>query len=133
MNKNPKHKLTPEVYKSLIEVAKSLPSFQRVHDDGRPMSRVQSKLVRYEDLTPEQQKQIKKPDPSRSYTVNYAQPIFVNHELNIIECYKNDGQPGADAYANYFREEYARVEAEKEALKAKEAEKKEQSPLNVVK
>lgn len=69
------YKLTPQVYKSILILAKSLGVFQRRDKLGNLIYQGAHKI-----------------------------PLMVNHEVNLVECYQKEGLPGIKAYAKFFED-----------------------------
>lgn len=95
-----KYKLTPEVYKTIKLISKSLPVCQRKDANGNLMWRTISKF----DGTEHFQQGIGK--IPRSFTKKIRtgkEPILVNHEINLVEIYQKDGQNGVDSYVKFFQ------------------------------
>lgn len=91
-----KFKLTPEVYKSIKLISKTLPVCQRKDKNGNLMWRAVSKFDGTKDFS----------ESLKSYTKiirTGKEPILVNHEINLVEIWQKDGQNGVDSYVKFFQ------------------------------
>lgn len=105
MKQHNKYKLTPQAHKHIVEQARIMPALQRLDKHGKPMSRQITKTVKGADL-PEGTKTDdgKAPNPNKLYVQRGAEPLLVNHEVEMISAYYQGGQAAVQAYI-------ARVEA----------------------
>lgn len=94
------HKLTPEATKMIKAVAITLPKLQKKNPvNGKLMTSKLVKRVQGKDL-PKDYKKKNDWSPMGFYTYTYEEPILVNHEINLIEVYKRDGNDGVTHYVN---------------------------------
>lgn len=89
--------MNPQVYKDIKRIAKELPKFQKKNPDGSLMFRVQSERILGKDL-PKDYKKKNDWSPMEFYTRKVKVPVFLNHEVNLIECYKKHGKDGINGY-----------------------------------
>lgn len=94
-------KLTPEVFKSLQILAKTLPKFQRRDSNGNLLSR---KVVLFNGTKDYAKGGGKIPTTYKNCLKSGSEPILVNHEINLREIYQKDGQSGVESYVKFFTE-----------------------------
>jgi hypothetical protein len=85
-----KHKLTPQAHKNIIEAARTLPKLVRLNPDGTQQYR---KAAEYKGAT--------NYEPGKGYTKNSQhrmEPVFINHEVEMINRFWKDGEAGVHAY-----------------------------------
>ncbi len=92
------HRLTPEAYKLIEQLAKTLPPLQRISDQGKPLSRQLTKQVKGSEVPMNRRPDIKNFDPSKNYLVRYWEPLHVNHAVNLRAQYEKAGMAGVEAY-----------------------------------
>lgn len=96
-----KHKLTPQIHKQIIESAKLLPKLVKLKPDGiTPEQHYVSKKVRGYEL--EEGTKIKdgsKINPNELYKVQSLVQNFINHEVEMINLFWQNGE---DAVKNYI-------------------------------
>lgn len=94
------YKLTPDATKMIKAVAITLPVLQKKNPStGKLMFRKLTKRIQGKDL-PKDYKKKNDWSPMGYYTYTYEEPILVNHELNLIEVYRKDGNEGVNHYVN---------------------------------
>lgn len=116
-----KHKISPQVHKDIIAIAQELPPLQKLSKQGKPLFRAVSKFVKGSDLPanvkikgqpepkvrtmeellserPALQDERVGPDPNKMYIRHGREPILVNHKLNLIDSYQNEGPEGMKRY-----------------------------------
>ena len=96
-----KFKLTPEVYKSIKLISKSLPKFQRKDSQGNLMWREVSKFDGVKNF---KQGGGKIPTTYEKQILKGKEPLLVNHEVNMVEIYQKDGLVGLNRYVDFFKE-----------------------------
>lgn len=89
-----RHKLTTDVYKGLVELSKTLPKMIRTDKNGNPIYRVATEYTGG--------KQYKK----------FKEPVLVNHEVKLIDIYKNTGDKGIQMYVSQLKQ----IEKQNETL-----------------
>ncbi len=82
------YKLTPQIYKQLVTLAKGLAPFVKVDSTGK---------VLYKNVTDLKSSQIEG-DKIRNTFERKQVPMQVNHEVNLIEAYKRKGHDGVQKY-----------------------------------
>lgn len=92
-------KLTPEVFKSLELLAKSLPKFQKRDSRGNLLSR---KVVLFDGTRDFMQGDTKVPTTYTKLLKSKLEPILINHEINLREIYQKDGHAGVEHYVKFF-------------------------------
>lgn len=103
MQKN-KFKITPQVYKELVKISNSLPRAHRKDRNGNLMYRNISRLVKVSEINETKTVEGKPIDPNTNYVQKGKEAILVNHQVNLIEVYKNDGMSGVDEYVHFFNQ-----------------------------
>ncbi len=94
------YKLTHDATKMIKAVAITLPVLQKKNPaTGKLMFRKLTKRIQGKDL-PKDYKKKNDWSPMGFYTYTYEEPILVNHELNLIEVYRKDGNDGVTHYVN---------------------------------
>lgn len=106
-------KLTPEVFKSLELLAKTLPKFQRRDNNGNLLSR---KVVLFDGTKDFTKGGGKIPTTYTKLLKSKLEPLLVNHEINLREIYQKDGQSGVESYVKFFTD-LASKEAVNEPVK----------------
>lgn len=101
-----KFKLTPQVYKQLMEIAHDLPQLQQLTPTGKPMYRAKPVFVGT-DLTREAA--LNKMGYRNTIQRN-KEPLLVNHEVQLIDRYQRLGMDAVNAYAAKCREIAAQYE-----------------------
>ena len=76
------NKLTPEVYKGLLELSETLPKLIKIDKNGKPLYRIETEY-----------------NGGRQYKRTKA-PLMVNHAVNLIDIYKRKGDKGVNIYVN---------------------------------
>lgn len=106
-----KYKVTPDVYKRLEKIAKSLAIFQRRDDKGGLMFRRHTQFLgrRFDEKTKKWMNDIKV----------MKLPIMVNHMVNLHQIYQVDGDHGVNLYVDFFNKE-AQDQANQEKLRGKQ-------------
>ena len=89
--------MNPQVYKDIKKIASELPKFQKKNPDGSLMFSIQSERILGKDL-PKEFKKNNDWSPMEYYTRKVRVPVFLNHEVNLIECYKKHGKEGINGY-----------------------------------
>jgi len=89
--------MNPQVYKDIKRIAKELPKFQKKNPDGTLMFKIQSERLLGKDL-PNEFKKNNDWSPMEYYERKIKVPVFLNHEVNLIECYKKHGKDGINGY-----------------------------------
>lgn len=87
-----KYKLTPDIHKDLINVAKTMPASQRVDRNKKPMFRIVTQL----------KSSVLEGEKIKNSFTNIKEPIMVNHEVNLREVYQKDGPAGVREYVEFF-------------------------------
>lgn len=90
------YKLTPQAYKSILILAKSLGPFQRRDKNGELMFRKVTHFKGTNGWAPE--------GDYKNHIQRDSEPIMVNHEVNLVEVYQKYGLPGIKAYAEFFED-----------------------------
>ncbi|MCE3278016.1 MAG: hypothetical protein K0S44_207 [Bacteroidetes bacterium] len=108
------NKITPQVYKTLVETAAKLPPFQRKDKNGNLLWRAASRFVKGSELTQKVTADGKAIKPDEMYVQQGRQPLLVNHQVNLIEVYMKDGQPGVDEYVDFFANIHEESKTKKE-------------------
>lgn len=80
------NKLTPEVYKGLVELSKTLPKMIRTDKNGNPLYRIATEYTGG--------KQYKK----------FKEPVLVNHEVKLCDIYKKAGDKGIQLYVSQLKQ-----------------------------
>ncbi len=92
------HRLTPEAYKLIEQLAATLPPLQRIDKQGKPLSRQLTKQVKGTEVPMNRRPDIKDFDSSKNYLLRYWEPIHVNHVVNLRAQYEKAGMLGVEAY-----------------------------------
>lgn len=103
------YKITPQVHKQIIETAKTMPAFQKYTKNHKPLFRVLTRVVKGVDL-PEENRP-KDFSITKTYIQKYSEPILFNHEVELIEVYRKNGQKGVDGYVKYFMDKFNESES----------------------
>jgi len=102
MKKN-KFKLTPEAHTKIKLLAKEFPKLQKLSKNGEPLFRLLTITKKGSELPPDTKlnsgESINK---DKVYVTRVKEPILVNHELNMIDVYKKDGEAGIIDYVKYI-------------------------------
>lgn len=93
--KKVKFKLTPQVHKQIVEAAKQLPPLVKVDSNGKPLYR---KLNTYKGAT------MKINGSYTKTTQHELQPVFINHEVELIQAYQQYGDKGITSYVELVHE-----------------------------
>jgi hypothetical protein len=94
-----KFKLTPQIHKQLVELAKDLPALQQLSPTGKPLFRAACDFVGT-DLTAHSGRY----DRYKQKIIRKQEPILVNHQVELIDKYQKRGMPAVDAYVAKVRE-----------------------------
>ena len=92
-----KFKLTKEIHDEIKTVSLVLPKIIQ-EEGGKPMMRTINQRIKGSDLSEKHRLQIKNFDPNEIYTVTAKEPVLVNHEISLIQCYKKFGKEGITQY-----------------------------------
>lgn len=107
-----KHKLTPQDYKIIVERAAKLPQLVRIKPDGTYMSRQVTKTLLGKDLPKETKIEGKILEPNKLYVQRISEPLYVNHQTEMIQAFWKSGPQGV---INYIKSVEAIVERSKPA------------------
>ena len=108
-----KHKLTPQAHKEIIEAARVLPKLVRVNTDGSPMYRTVSHTAMGRDMITRDkfgEEQLPKMadgvkfNPNKLYVQKLQEPVWINHEVEMINRFWKGGTAGVQAYINRVHE-----------------------------
>lgn len=102
-----KFNLTPQAHKSIIETARTLPQMVRLNPDGSQMARDVTKFKGVEYID---EKGNKSEKPYNHFTKG-KEPVFINHEVEMINRFWQHGEPGVQAYVDSVHAIVARHEA----------------------
>jgi|ERR1044072_1379650 hypothetical protein len=116
-----KFKLTPQVHKDIIAIAQQLPPLQKLSKLGNPLSRAVSRPVKGSDLPEGTLVKGKPVQPDGRYIQKGTEPILINHKLNLIETFENEGPEGMRKYVASVKKIFKDTE---EKLAAEELAKK---------
>lgn len=103
--------LTPKAIKEIERLNASFPRIQRKNPDGSLKTRKVQRRILGKDLPKEYKRKF---DwlPNNWYLHRINEPVFMNHKLNLIECFKKDGYEGLKNYENALKSFMAKQEAE---------------------
>lgn len=102
MKKN--NKITPEIHKEIVKIAKSLPLFYRTDISGNTIYTTKTTIKKWNELSEDELKQAlknKSIKEGKSISITNRKPVFVNHEVMLIEAFKKKGISGIDSYVNH--------------------------------
>lgn len=92
-----KFKLTPQAHKAILEAVKTLPALVKLNANGKPQYR---KLNTYKGATDYDHR-----DGSYSKNTQHElQPVYVNHEVELISAYKSYGDEAISQYVKFVNE-----------------------------
>lgn len=97
MKKN--NKLTPEVYKEILELAATLPTMYRTDANGKVLMPMQTKMVKGSDIEGGKLSNGDDANPDKNYIQKQRQPLIVNHSVEMIDLYKTKGIVAVKNYA----------------------------------
>jgi hypothetical protein len=114
MKKN--NRLTPEVYKEILELAGTLPVMYRTGANGKVLMPMSSKLVKGSEIEGKLSNG-DDPNPNKNYVQKQRQPLTVNHAVEMIDLYKTKG---ITAVKNYAGQVFTIAKQAEEAKQAKQ-------------
>jgi len=97
MKKN--NKLTPEVYKEILELAETLPAMYRTDANGKVLMPMQTKMVKGSEIEGGKLSNGDDANPDKNYIQKQRQPLTVNHSVEMIDLYKTKGIVAVKNYA----------------------------------
>lgn len=92
-----KFKLTPQAHKAILEVVKTLPALVKLNANGKPQYR---KLNTYKGATDYNPLN----GSFNKHTQHELQPVYVNHEVELISAYKQYGENAITEYTKFVNE-----------------------------
>jgi hypothetical protein len=102
------HKVTPEVYRWLVDESKKLPKLQRTLN-GKPIYPSKTRYVgSFYDIN--ESAKIK------NTIERIKEPLLVNHEVELINRYKSGGRKEAELYINSVNQFYEAANKIKESI-----------------
>jgi hypothetical protein len=87
-----KFKLTPQAHKDILEAVKTLPALVKLNANGKPQYRKLTTFKGYNMKTFTKQ------------TQHELQPVYVNHEIELISAYKIYGEKAITEYTKFVNE-----------------------------
>lgn len=107
MQKKYKFKLIPEVHKELEQIAKKLPKIQKIGKDKKPLFR---KVSFFKEV-----KEYNRATGSYSKVIQFGtEPVLVNHEVELVECYRKYGSTGVVKYIDLINSVLTKEQKKKE-------------------
>ncbi len=96
-----KHKLSPDMHKQIKESAAVRPPLVRLNKDGSDRTRVVTKTYNGSEL-PEGVKLSPGVafNPNKLYVQRITEPVYVNHEVEMINEFWKGGEPAVKNYIN---------------------------------
>lgn len=96
-----KHKLTPDAHKQIKESAAVLPPLVRLNKDGSDRTRAVTKTYKGSEL-PEGVKLSPGVafNPNKLYVQRFNEPVYVNHEVEMVNAFWSGGEPAVKDYIN---------------------------------
>ena len=94
-----KFKLSPQMHKEIKESAAVLPPLVRLNKDGSDRTRIVSKTYKGNEI-PAGVKPSPgvKVEPNKLYVQRIQEPVYVNHEVEMINQYWSGGERAVKAY-----------------------------------
>lgn len=124
-----KLKVPFEVHQEIKQLKGTLPRVPRFQPDGNVMTVPKQKTMLGMELIAEGVTKVEgnMVDPKMKYIRKYRETVYLNHEIEMIEAYKQGGQEGLDKYINYVHDMHEQIEKYK-AEELEKAAKKSESP-----
>ncbi len=99
-----RHKLSPQDHKFIVEQAKLLPNLVRLNKDGKQQGRVLVDFKSVSDFNKDTGTFVK-------HVERRIEPVYVNHEVEMISAFWDGGQNAVHNYITRVNEIAKRAEA----------------------
>lgn len=99
-----RNKVTPEIYKEILQIAHGLPMFYRTDKSGKTVYTTKTEVKKWEDLTEDELKQaLKNPNikPGKKISISRKEPVLINHVVMLTEYYQAGGRETMDKYIDH--------------------------------
>lgn len=127
-----KYPVSNAVYKEIKTIAQGMPKIARTNGKGKVLERKLSKSILFKDMDEKQQEKARnmagsnaKILPTDRYVLHYTEPVFVNHEVELVTAYEGNGRKGLEAYCAHVKSLVDIAESEKRAEEEEKALKEE--------